>query len=173
MPKAWKNKGKTWSDPNKEEKPLKKKDIPKWLIIDEEDVLKIARDLVDKHHNKRCMVQFKDIGFLWNMKGFSGSVAGKCSLVSDAYRTFFKNPVHFVVQLDFPKFQDLTPDQQVAIIDHELCHIDYNEDEKTGDLKPKIRTRDSEEFCEIVDRHGAWTPALQLMEKILARKKER
>lgn len=106
------------------------------------------------------------------MKGFAGAAKGKCVLVSDQWKTFFKKPVQFVIQLDFAYFQELTPEQQAAIIDHEMCHIDYSENEKTGERKPKIRIHDFEEFCEIIDRHGAWTPALELAKKLMVKKEK-
>jgi len=51
----------------------------------------------------------------------------------------------------------LTDAQRVALVDHELCHCQVDEEEFT----PWVRPHSIEEFTEIVDRHGLWEPDLE------------
>jgi len=136
--------------------------IPAWKIIDEEEVLKLTKDLIEMHHRPRCILNITDVGLIWKMKGWSDNKAGTCKLVGPAMQIFFAKPVKFIITLDRPKWDELSSEQQMALLDHELCHCDFSENEKTGEIKARIREHNIEEFNEIVMRHGAWDAALQV-----------
>jgi predicted metallopeptidase len=65
------------------------------------------------------------------------------------------NDSMFVVEVAADTWGRLTHDQQVALVDHELCHLQVDED---GDGRPvlSLRGHDLEEFAAIVERHGLW-----------------
>lgn len=146
-------------------------DTTKWQICDDQDVLNIAKELIDKHHQARCMIQMKDIGWLWNMQGYNDGTYAKCRRISDQMRIFFKDPVEFIIEIDFDKWQLMHDYQQVALIDHELMHIDYKENEKTGERTPCLRRHDFEEFVDIIHRHGAWNTVLNEVKDSLEKHK--
>lgn len=50
----------------------------------------------------------------------------------------------------------LSPKQREALIDHELCHLWAEADEKTGEVKLSMLPHDLEEFNAVVRRHGIW-----------------
>ena len=56
----------------------------------------------------------------------------------------------FIIEVDEVFWDVLELDQQIALIDHELCHLAV--DEKGFYL----RDHDIEEFCAVVKRHGCW-----------------
>jgi hypothetical protein len=56
----------------------------------------------------------------------------------------------FIIEVDEVYWDVLTLDQQIALIDHELCHLAI--DEKGFYLKD----HDIEEFCAVIQRHGCW-----------------
>lgn len=134
----------------------------KWEICDDSTVLNTVKDLIEKHHQIRCDLQFADIGILWKLDGFPDDKAGECKLVSEQMKPFFKKQVKFIITLDFIKWNNATSEQKIAIIDHELCHCDYDENDKTGEIKPYIRKHDLQEFNEIVNRHGQWHDGIKL-----------
>ncbi len=68
----------------------------------------------------------------------------------------------FLITLWWQGWQNLTPDQKIALIDHELCHAYAYEDGETGEVKLKILPHDIEEFNSIVSRHGCWLDDLQM-----------
>lgn len=59
----------------------------------------------------------------------------------------------FVMEIAHQEWWHATQPEQVALVDHELCHFDV--DPETGELK--IRPHDLEEFNAVVARHGAWS----------------
>jgi predicted metallopeptidase len=63
----------------------------------------------------------------------------------------------FVVEIAHEPWQGLTERQRVALVDHELCHLDVELTDK-GETKLATRGHDLEEFVEVVRRHGLWRP---------------
>lgn len=71
----------------------------------------------------------------------------------------------FVMTLDHSFWTQATPEQRLALVDHELTHGTIAKD-KHGELRfgddgrPvwTIRPHDIEEFDSIVERHGEWLP---------------
>ena len=60
--------------------------------------------------------------------------------------------VDFVIVINWSTWSELTPQQRLALLDHELEHCTV--DEESG--APKIRHHDLEEFNSIVERWGCW-----------------
>jgi hypothetical protein len=60
----------------------------------------------------------------------------------------------FLIEVNWQNWRMASPEQRLAIIDHELCHcgVDYTEDGK----KPILVPHDCEEFGAIVTRWGIW-----------------
>jgi predicted metallopeptidase len=61
----------------------------------------------------------------------------------------------FVVEVGFPAWSSLTPDQRIAVVHHELCHFGITDD---GGLA--IIPHDIEEFHEIARIHGSYHDGL-------------
>lgn len=70
----------------------------------------------------------------------------------------------FLIQIVVPNWEVLEPNQQIAVLDHEICHIDLTE---LGELT--IRDHTIEEFPEIVGRHGSYHEGLQMFAEALER----
>lgn len=62
----------------------------------------------------------------------------------------------FVIEIAEPIWAVLDEHQRRALVDHELMHCTTAIDEKTGELKLKMRPHDLEEFAGIVRRYGLW-----------------
>lgn len=71
----------------------------------------------------------------------------------------------FLIQLVAPLWNELKEPQQIAVLDHELCHIEL--DEEKGFLT--LRKHAIEEFPEIVERHGAYHDGLVIFHHALQR----
>ena len=65
----------------------------------------------------------------------------------------------FFLIIDEVTWKSISVKQKMALIDHELCHLE----EITKEDGPKwvLRTHSVEEFTEILERHGAWKEDLQ------------
>jgi len=68
----------------------------------------------------------------------------------------------FIIEVDEVFWDVLDLDQQIALIDHELCHLAV--DEKGFYLKD----HDIEEFLDVISRHGCWhSPLPQLRTQLM------
>jgi predicted metallopeptidase len=61
----------------------------------------------------------------------------------------------FVIEVGFPTWSSLTPEQRIAVVHHELCHVGITDD---GGLA--IIPHDIEEFHEIARVHGSYHDGL-------------
>lgn len=61
----------------------------------------------------------------------------------------------FVVEVAEDTWDKLTPEQQVALVDHELCHLAVEFDDE-GTPQLSLRGHDLEEFGAVVQRRGLW-----------------
>ncbi len=64
----------------------------------------------------------------------------------------------FLIEVNWSAWLELTDEQRVALIDHELCHMGTKETDE-GD-RPVLLPHDVQEFTAIVKRWGLWTDEL-------------
>ncbi len=79
-------------------------------------------------------------------------VAAKCSA-----KVRFLADRDYTIEFDWKAWKALSPEQRIALVDHELCHCG-GRDEK-GNWT--VQRHDVEEFTAIVGRYGCWRPELQ------------
>lgn len=70
----------------------------------------------------------------------------------------------FIIEISFDLWKNLNKDAQMAVIDHELCHIVLI-NRKDGEPKWILQPHDIEEFYEVLERHGCY---LKGMERLLS-----
>jgi hypothetical protein len=66
----------------------------------------------------------------------------------------------YVIEVAQDKWTSLEQHQRTALVDHLLERCTGEEDEKTGEMRWKVREPNVQEFDTILDRHGAWHPQL-------------
>ena len=135
------------------------------------DVLNIVRDIISKYHSSldpdRILVLFstkelksKGVRIWANIRVASPLVnmgfASGAGLASDDDGT--DRVIDYILCIDEEIWEQAEHGHRVAIIDHELCHIEYNEKDK-----PKTVTHDCEEFTCVVRRHGLWSSSIQAL----------
>ena len=112
------------------------------------------RELIAKHHDHLAEAR---IALVWRAgwkKSKDGQIIlGKCKKASDYDRTFAE--YDFVILLNEKVYPSLSGKQQLALLDHELCHAAVRFD-KHGNSKYRIRKHDLEEFRSVVERHGCY-----------------
>lgn len=133
------------------------------------EIRKIAEELIREHH--RHLVNTR-IEFLFSDKSTTSGgqdVYAKTSKVSglnaflaseNEYPTAWtaedendgRAEPFFVMVVAEPLWRDLEPNQQKALIDHELCHLERDAETE----KLSIRGHFIEEFPEVIRRHGLW-----------------
>lgn len=70
---------------------------------------------------------------------------------------------HFLMVVALEVWNEMAPNQRTAFIDHLLTRIEAKDDETTGETKFGLRAPEVQEFAEVVERNGKWTPELQNM----------
>ena len=114
-------------------------------------VLDTVKRLIDLHHEP---LQDARIGVIMRSEAprTGGRVVlGKTEKVSSKAQVHV--PYDFIIWLSDDQYRLLAPFQREALIDHELCHCQW--DMGNG---ASIRPHDVEEFTEILQRYGYWWP---------------
>jgi predicted metallopeptidase len=137
-----------------------------------EEVEEIASEIIAAHHE-----HLEDVKIVFLMRSPTPRrggrvVLGSASKASAKHRALAGENYRFIIELAADEWNDLTPEQKRALVDHELCHCCRVEDDK-GEIVYSIRGHDVEEFQEIVERHGAWTEDLGSFTRQLELFKER
>lgn len=66
----------------------------------------------------------------------------------------------FIMTISLDDWNDRNPAQRKAIIDHLLTRCTGEEDEKSGEMKYKVRPPQVQEFPEVAERNGRWNDDL-------------
>jgi hypothetical protein len=108
-------------------------------------------------HLKNAVIRLIERSPNWKSKG--RIVFGQTKKASDMDRALDGGYIDFIITINAEAFwsENLTDVERKAILDHELCHCGYDEEEEAYYVKP----HDVEEFNEIIQRYGTWTPDLE------------
>ena len=79
-----------------------------------------------------------------------------CSKIPQKFEAFLD--YDFLIWIQEEIWEKLSEDAKTALIDHELSHCGYNE----NDI-PILIPHDFEEFSDVIQRHGLWRPSLVMM----------
>jgi predicted metallopeptidase len=132
------------------------------------EVEEIAEKLIAEHHPHLADVKIRYVFRDEAAKSRGRTVLGKARKISglNAHLVGLVGRNHvdgevdfFVIEVASDTWRQLDDKQRVALVDHELCHLNIEEPEDaTKDRKLVLRGHDLEEFTEIVQRHGLWKP---------------
>jgi hypothetical protein len=102
-------------------------------------------------------IRNRPIAYLWkeNMGAGTRVKLGQAAKASPQLRLL--GEVDFVLTFNWEAWKILTPEQRVALVDHELQHCDVDADSN----EPILVEHDVEEFSLIVRRYGLWKPTLR------------
>jgi predicted metallopeptidase len=124
---------------------------------DAPDVTAIGKDLIETHHNHLLVVR---VFFVFRSKakkhgdqevwGTARKLSGLVSFLATGITQDL-----FLIEIAEDVWEYLDDKTKVALVDHELCHCNVEDDPEKG-LILSTRPHDLEEFNEIVVRHGAW-----------------
>lgn len=107
-------------------------------------------------------------------------VLGKCVKVSDLYREYADYDFIIVLNKDFYDDLEVTKEQRMALIDHEMMHCAPTYNDETGEHEVdergrylfRLRGHDFEDFNDIIQRHGIWKRDLTRVAELLAQKRK-
>ncbi len=119
-----------------------------------QDVLDLTKDIIREHHSD--LIEAK-IAMIFRSKAASTGkklVWGKASKIPKRLQALLD--YDFLIELAADIYEDLSDEQKLALIDHELCHCHMDDFGKA-----KMVHHDIEEFDCIIERYGAWAPDIK------------
>lgn len=119
-----------------------------------QELISTAQEIIDKYHPNLAGCR---IGFLFRMeapRSKGKQVWGAAIKVIDRIKAVVS--LDFIIWIAYDIWNSLPSKQRSALIDHQLCHCDYNE----IDRKASTRHHDIEEFTAVIERHGYWNLSL-------------
>lgn len=114
-------------------------------------VLEIAEELINQYHDHLLEAR---VGFIFRSEApikDGRATLGKARKIPAEQQIHI--PYDFVIWLAEDWWHRLEPNQKIALVDHELCHCGWSNDDKAY-----MRGHDIEEFNCILERHGYWWP---------------
>jgi hypothetical protein len=85
-------------------------------------------------------------------------ILGKTSKAPAILSVVSSDEINFIIELGHDQWLLLDAKQQTALLDHQLCFIGGEEDEKNCVMKYFLRQPDIYYFSEEVARNGNWRP---------------
>ena len=128
-----------------------------WSYKTAEDVKDIAEAVIEDHH---ANLKTAKISYLYTSKApmkDGKAVVGNTAKVPDKQRAAFGRNLDFVITISEQHWQELTGEQRLAAIDHELNHCYMSEG------KAVLRGHDLQEFAAVVKRHGYYPEGIEEM----------
>ena len=85
---------------------------------------------------------------------------GKTSKAPALITLLGERDYQFVIEIGADTWNQLSEKERVALLDHQLCFIGGEEDQKSGEMKYFLNVPDIYYFSSEVERNGHWRPDL-------------
>jgi hypothetical protein len=123
------------------------------------EITKTVLDLIKKHHPRLLLVQDEIAVVMKEKASTPGGVVvyGKSGKAPPLLAALTATDWKFVITLAADTWNELSPTQQMALIDHHLCSMVIEEDPDQGTIKCSIRPPEGW-YREEVERWGFWRP---------------
>ena len=135
------------------------------LFDDFEAAEKLAGKLIPEHHPDLAEANIRYICRNSASKKCGKAVPGNIYKMQGKFR--YLVGCDFVMEIALEVWNELQPNQRLALVDHLLTRCVGEEVEETGDWKWSIIPPEIQEFSEVAERHGQWHEGLVDMEKAL------
>ncbi|HED05454.1 MAG TPA: hypothetical protein ENI61_02075 [Ignavibacteria bacterium] len=142
-----------------------KSEVIPLLFDDAEIVMGISKNLIKNYHSHLSAAEIRYIFRNRAAKRSGVKVSGNVYKMSGKYK--FLTGFDFIVEIALDVWNDLAPNQRIALVDHLLTRCVCIENETTGDFKWKVIPPAIQEFPEVAERNGQWNEGLVDMEKAL------
>lgn len=129
------------------------------LLFDSfETVERMAKDLISNYHPHLTEARIKYICRNRAARRGGNLVPGNVYKMSGKFEYLVGHD--FVVEVALEVWNDLSPNQRTALIDHLLSRCVGEEDEEDGSTKWRLIPPEVQEFPEVAERHGRWNDGL-------------
>ena len=122
--------------------------------IENKEIDQIAEELIPQMGWR----EFPQIKFL-ELIADKSTYLGKCSKATGKWKYLIHKD--FVIEVWGAFWNTAERKVKEALLLHELKHVDFSEDEETGEITWRIRRHEVEEFHDVVEKYGAWNPDLE------------
>lgn len=126
-------------------------------------IIDIAQRLIEQHHPELLTARIAFIMRSEAPRSNGKLTLGKASKVSPMAQVHID--FDYIIWIARDTYLRLSGAQQEALIDHELCHLQWIQVDEGGIAK--LRGHDVEEFAEIIARHGYWWPGSDEFETVV------
>lgn len=125
-----------------------------------EEVQDVIRELVGEAHPHLVDIVDDIIVIFKEKASRKGNYPqlGKTSKAPALISLLGERQYQFVIELGADTWVELEDSQKKALLDHQLCFISGEEDEKTAEMKYSLTTPDISYFSSEVERNGHWRP---------------
>lgn len=124
-------------------------------LIDAAEVEPIAKELIGLYHqhlaNARIAYVFKKKASRKNGRTVLGTM-GKTNRKFQHFANY-----DYIMTIAYTEWTELSAKQKIALVDHELCHAIFDQDNDTY----LIQGHTIEEFRQVIDRHGFWMDGIK------------
>lgn len=125
----------------------------------------LAKNLISNYHSDLVSARIKYICRNKAAKKGGKPVPGNIYKMAGKYT--YLTDCDYVMEIALEVWNDFSQSQRLALTDHLLARCFGIEDEKTGEMRWKIRPPEVQEFSEIVERHGQWNESLvEIFQKV-------
>lgn len=150
------------------------------------DLAELAAPIIEAHHPH---LDGFPVRFVWRSEARKVGkrktndpvgAAGTCEIVSGRFAFFVMTDEEkqlaedagapgkmFWIEIAEPIWEMFTEAQRIALLDHEICHCGVAYPEEKDGAEMFLIEHDSEEFKDIVRRHGLWEPGLEDMAAVM------
>lgn len=136
-----------------------------------EEMISLAKDLIEDHHGHLVEANIKYLFRTGNWEVKKRDTWGQAKKVGKEVN-FLTGGIDFLIIIHRDVWEQLTPDDKKALLDHELQHCSAGTDD-AGNKIWYIQGHDVEDFHAIIRRHGLWSPALKKIETALEMRNQR
>jgi len=126
------------------------------------DVIVLIKEVIESHHRELMQASINALFETDRRKKKNGIINASIETVSKKNQQIFEmlgSHFDYILIISFDEYMKMTELQQRALIDHELCHCDF--DPVAEKNRAKILDHDFAEFFEIIERYGLWSNDLQ------------
>ena len=116
------------------------------------EMTEICSEIIRKHHKSLRGFYIGVIAWEGERKSGGSLVLGKARKVSENMRPLMADEmIDAVIEISADFWSSATSNQKRALMDHELHHLDVNENDQLA-----MRGHDIEEFNAVIRRYGFW-----------------
>lgn len=137
------------------------------LFDDHEASAEIAGNLISKFHHELANANFKFLCRNKAAKAGGEKIPGSIKKATPMDKHICGGECHYIMTIALDVWNDLSPIQRTALVDHLLTRCVAVEDPKSGEMKYKLRPPQVQEFPEIAERYGTWNDSLIEMRSCL------